>query len=163
MTPARGGDLVDLAATCLSDLEAAGATLATAESLTAGLVASTLASVPGASTVLRGGVAAYATDVKVSVLGLDPTIVSRFGVISAECAEAMATRAGALFSADWAVSTTGVAGPDPQDGHPAGEVYVAVASPSGAVSSRRLDLAGSRQQIREATVFEVLALLHSLL
>ena len=147
------------AADCLHLLETRGQTLVTAESLTAGLVCATLATVPGSSTVLRGGLAAYATDLKIDVLGVDPELVRSAGVFSRACAEAMATRAMALLRADWAVSTTGVAGPDPQDGHPAGEVYVGVGGPDGVLVSRALTLTGGRQQIRVATVDAVLDLL----
>ncbi len=151
-----------LAAECLRDLQHGGRTLATAESLTCGLIASTLASVPGASAVLRGGLAAYATDIKTDLLGIDPTVVATYGVISVACAEAMALRARHLFGADWAVATTGVAGPDPQDGHPPGEAYVAAAGPLG-VRSRALALTGSREQIRLATAEAALLLLRELI
>ena len=147
------------AGACLDALRRRGATLATAESLTCGLVAAALASVPGASDVLRGGVAAYATDVKIGVLGVDAGLVARHGVVSAACAEAMASGARALLGADFAVSTTGVAGPGPSDGHPAGEVYVAVAGPHSAPVSRRLLLPGDRAAVRQASVAAALALL----
>lgn len=156
-------DIFDLAVTVakqvLEALRASSQTLATAESLTCGLLAGTVASVPGASAVLRGGLAAYATDVKTSVLGVDRLLIAEAGVVSAPCAEAMAVQARRLFGADWSLSTTGVAGPDPQDGHPVGEVYVAVAGPGGGVDSARLDLPGSRQEIRLATVLAALNLL----
>jgi nicotinamide-nucleotide amidase len=150
------------AAACLAALERRGETLGTAESLTAGLVAATFATVPGASNVLRGGVAAYAVDVKTDVLGVAPDVIEAHGVYSAECAEAMANAARATLACDWAVSTTGVAGPDPDDGHPAGEVYVAVAGPGGRVVSQRLDLSGSRQEIRRGSVEAGIALLQQL-
>lgn len=149
-----------LAARCLELLRRVGQTLATAESLTAGLVSATLAAVPGASDVLRGGVVAYASDVKTALLGVDPAVVSTFGVVSAECAEAMARGAAELIPATWAVATTGVAGPDPQEDQPVGTVYVAVAGPGGVERGRALALAGDRQQIRIASVVEVLRLLH---
>lgn len=148
----------DLAAACLGRLRAQGATLATAESLTAGMVASTLADVPGASDVLLGGIAAYASEVKVAVLGVDAGLVTTYGVVSRECAAAMARRAVELFGATWAVSTTGVAGPDRQEGQPVGTVYVAVAGPDVDVA-RELRLDGSRAEIRAATVVEALTLL----
>jgi nicotinamide-nucleotide amidase len=146
---------------CLDALRARGATLATAESLTAGLVSSSLAAVPGASDVLRGGLVAYATDVKTSLLGVDQQTVDAFGVVSAECAQAMAVRARELFGATWALSTTGVAGPDRQEGKAVGTVFVGVAGPD-AVQVRALSLPGSRDAIRRATVQEVLALLAGL-
>jgi nicotinamide-nucleotide amidase len=150
------GDLV--AGRCLDVLRDRGQTLATAESLTAGLVCATVASVPGASDCLRGGIAAYATDVKTSVLGVDPGLIAAHGVVSAECAASMADRARALLGADWAVATTGVAGPTGQDGQPVGTVYVAVAGPAAAVV-RRLATDGTRGQIRRAAVDAALGLL----
>lgn len=147
-----------LAGRCLELMRSAGSTLATAESLTAGLVTATLASVPGASDVLRGGLVAYATDVKTSVLGVDPDLVATYGVVSGECASAMARRALDLFDATWAVSATGVAGPNGQDGKPAGTVYVGVAGP-GAEAVRQLALTGTRSEVRRMTVLEALTLL----
>lgn len=138
------------------------ATVATAESLTCGLIAATLAQVPGASRVLRGGLAAYATDVKVAVLGLDKTLVDRYGVISAECAAAMAVRATSVFMSDWALASTGVAGPDPQEGQEVGTVYIAVAGPS-IVRTQALHLLGTREDIRVATVEAALLLLSQML
>jgi len=151
-----------LAAGCLDLLRARGETLATAESLTAGLISARLAEVPGASDVLRGGLVAYATDVKTSVLGVPSEVVERYGAVSAACAEAMATRALAVFGSDWAVAATGVAGPDLQEGRPAGTVYVAVAGP-GDVRTQKLGLDGGRGEIRAATVDAVLALLEAAL
>ncbi|MGH3473104.1 MAG: CinA family protein [Nocardioidaceae bacterium] len=146
----------------LHDLRARGQTLATAESLTAGLIAATVAAVPGASDVLRGGLAAYASDVKSTVLGVPADLLASQGVISAGCARAMATRARVVFEADWAVAATGVAGPDAQEGKPVGTVYVAAAGP-GVVRVQQLDLTGTRQQIRWSSVESALSLLHDLL
>ncbi len=158
MTTVPEASVETVAASCLDRLRHAGQTLATAESLTAGLVSATLASVPGASDVLRGGLAAYASDVKTSVLGVDAQLVALHGVVSEECARAMAVRAALLFESTWAVSTTGVAGPDRQEGKPPGTVYVAVAGP-GVARVRALALAGTRDEIRRATVLDVLTLL----
>lgn len=146
------------AGACLTLLREQGATLATAESLTAGLVCATLARVPGASDVLRGGLAAYATDVKTAVLRVDAGLVAEHGVVSSQCARAMAMGARGLLSADWAVSATGVAGPDRQEGKPVGTVFVAAAGPA-AVRVRELRLSGSRDEIRLATVDGALDLL----
>jgi nicotinamide-nucleotide amidase len=146
------------AAALLAVLRARGETLSTAESLTAGLIASTLAEIPGASDVLRGGIAAYATEVKSSVLGVDPGLIAREGVVSAPCAEAMAIRAKALFESDWAVSATGVAGPTEQDGVAVGTVYVAAAGPQG-VNSRRVALDGGRDTVRSGAAAAALDLL----
>lgn len=147
-----------VAETCLDALRDRGETLSTAESLTAGLIAATLADVAGASDVLRGGLAAYATETKISVLGVDPLVIERAGVVSAACAEAMAERARLFFASDWAVSATGVAGPTEQDGRPAGTVFVAAAGPD-LVRSRGLTLSGGRNDIRLASVEAALKLL----
>lgn len=154
--------MIGPAAGCLSLLRRRQQSVATAESLTCGLIAATLASVPGASAVLRGGLAAYATDVKTSVLGVDAGLVAEFGVISTECVESMAARARIVFASDWAVASTGVAGPDRQEGHPVGTVFVAVEGPQTR-RSEALQLSGERNDIRAATVHAALALLESAL
>jgi nicotinamide-nucleotide amidase len=146
----------------LDRLRARGETLSTAESVTAGLIVSMLADVAGASDVLRGGVAAYATGVKTSVLGVDRDLIDREGVVSAACAEAMAVRATLLFETTWAVSATGVAGPTEQDGVPVGTVYVAAAGP-GRLASRLLELGGGRATVRAVAATAALALLGELI
>ena len=93
-----------------------GATLGTAESLTGGRLAALLTAVPGSSETYVGGVVSYATAVKTEVLGVPPEVVETYGVVSAECARAMASGARRVLGATYAVSTTGVAGPGPQDG-----------------------------------------------
>ena len=100
------------AAAALDLLRAAGATLATAESLTGGRLAALLTAVPGASAVYRGGVVAYASDVKVDVLGVPAAVVERYGVVSPECAGEMARAVRGLTGSTYGLSTTGVAGPD---------------------------------------------------
>ena len=139
-------------------LAARGLTVATAESLTGGLIVGALTAVPGASAVVRGGVVAYATDVKVSVLGVDGALVARVGAVDADVAAQMAVGVAALLGADLAVACTGVAGPDAHDGHGPGEVYVAVWS-QGESAVERLDLEGTRDQVRAATVDRALAML----
>lgn len=138
----------------------ANKTVATGESLTAGLIASTIATVPGASKVLRGGVVAYASDLKSVGLGVPTAMIERGGVIQAPVAGAMAEGARAWAKTDFGLACTGVAGPDPQDGHPVGEVHVAVAGPvDGAVRTHSLTLAGDRDAIRHGTVLVVLGML----
>jgi nicotinamide-nucleotide amidase len=151
-----GGD--DAAARVVQLLRDRGSTLATAESLTGGLVAGALTDVPGASAVLRGGVVSYAADVKRDVLGVPQELLDRHGTVSRECVVAMAQGVRALMEADWALATTGVAGPDPSEGHPVGTVHVAVAGEHG-TTARALHLHGSRTEVRAATVTRVLALL----
>lgn len=142
----------------LDTLADRGQSLATAESLTGGLVAAQLASVPGASRSFLGGVVSYASQVKQDVLGVPSDVVAVHGVVSEECAAAMASGVRDLLHATWGVSTTGVAGPDLQEGKAVGTVWIAVAGPAG-VRTRRLSLDGDRTEIREQACDEVLSLL----
>lgn len=116
-----------------------------AESLTGGELAALLSGAPGSSEVFLGGVVAYATEVKRQVLG-----VSVEQVVSAPCAEQLATGVRALLGADWALATTGVAGPAEQEGQPVGTVFVGVAGPTG-VRAHQLHLSGERAQVRAET------------
>ncbi|WP_069387204.1 CinA family protein [Cellulosimicrobium cellulans] len=134
-----------------------GWTLGVAESLTGGLVAAAVVDVPGASRVLRGGVVAYATDVKASLLGVDPGLLARRGAVDPDVAAQMAAGAARVLGADVGVATTGVAGPDPQDGHPPGLVHVAVRTPAAAVV-RTLRLQGGREAVRRSTTTAVIEL-----
>lgn len=134
-----------------------GWTLGVAESLTGGLVAAAVVDVPGASRVLRGGVVAYATDVKASLLGVDAGLLARRGAVDPDVAAGMAAGAARVLGADVGVATTGVAGPDPQDGHPPGLVHVAVRTPE-AVHVRTLRLQGGRDAVRRATTAAVIEL-----
>lgn len=144
----------------LDGLAGAGESLATAESLTGGGLAALVTQVPGASRVFLGGVVSYATEVKTRVLGVPPEVVSAHGVVSAACAEAMARGARRLLGSTWAMATTGVAGPDEQEGRPVGTVFVAVAGPSGGVV-RELRLSGGRRRIQEQACAAALDLLVS--
>jgi nicotinamide-nucleotide amidase len=137
---------------------AAGLTIAVAESLTAGLVTARLADVPGASTVLRGGVVAYASDLKASLLGVDPALLAEHGPVAAEVAVQMACGARERLGADVAVATTGVAGPDPQGDQPPGTVFVATAT-DDTTRYRGIHLFGPREQVRRETVDLALGLL----
>lgn len=157
MTPTPDGT-GSPAAECLRLLQARGETVATAESLTAGLISATLASVPGASAALLGGVAAYTTEVKAKVLRIPQRILAEHGAVSGQCAEAMAVSVRELFAATWGVSATGVAGPDRQEGHQVGTVFVGVGGPGGA-QVRRLDLPGERNEVRLGSVNAALSLL----
>jgi nicotinamide-nucleotide amidase len=135
-------------------------TLACAESLTGGLVCATVTDVPGASAVLRGGVVSYATEVKASVLGVDADLLSRAGAVDADVARQMAEGVCRVLGSDWGVATTGVAGPDPQDGAAVGTVFVAVAGPGGS-EVRRHHFSGDRSAIRTAAVGAAMDLLRS--
>src|SRR3954453_21180806 len=133
-------------------------TLATAESLTGGLVAATIVEIPGVSAVYRGGLVVYATDLKASLAEVPEVLLAERGPVDPDVAVALAAGARARCGADWGLATTGVAGPEPQDGKPVGLVYVAVAGPGGS-AVRELLLRGSRAEIRAETVTTVLALL----
>ncbi|WP_211304923.1 CinA family protein [Streptomyces albireticuli] len=147
------------AAAVLRALADGGRTVAAAESLTGGLVAAELTAVPGASRSVRGSVTAYATEVKREVLGVDGGLLATRGAVDGEVAGQMARGVRALLGADWGVATTGVAGPDAQDGKPVGTVFVAAAGPDGAMSVRELSLDGDRARIRAESVQAVLELL----
>jgi nicotinamide-nucleotide amidase len=139
------------AAEVVAALAARGLTIAVAESLTGGLVVAELVSVPGASAVVRGGVVAYATDLKASLLGVDPALLDAVGPIDGRVAEQMAAGVRTRLGADIGLATTGVAGPDPQDGHPPGEVWLGIATGTG-TRSGALALSGDRAEIRAETV-----------
>lgn len=162
------------AADVVGKLTSLGQTLAAAESLTAGLFCATVAGVPGASAVLRGGLVTYATDLKASLADVPGAVLEAHGPVAAETAHAMAEGARRRCASDWSVALTGVAGPDPQDGHDVGEVWCAIGCPpahgagagaKGAGEPRivveRLDLdpAAGRWGIRTGAVAGALELL----
>lgn len=145
------------AAALLQALGARGWTVATAESLTGGRVVSALVDVPGASAHVRGGIVAYASDVKASALGVEAGLLASAGPVDPEVAVQMAEGVRRALGADVGLATTGVAGPDPQGDAPVGTVHVAVATPGG-VEVASLLLEGSRDDIRARTVERVIAL-----
>lgn len=136
-----------------------GLSLAVAESLTAGLVCAELASTPGASKFLLGGVVCYQDDVKIQQLGVSADLLAKRTAIDSEVAMQLALGVRANFAADCSrgvnqvigISTTGVAGPDPVGDKPVGLVYIGIASAFG-VRAVALNLSGSRSEIRAATV-----------
>lgn len=147
-----------LAAHVVEALREAGATVATAESLTGGRLCAALVDVPGASHVVCGGIVAYTRAAKQDVLGVDAATLDDAGTVSAVTAGQMATRARAAFGATYALATTGVAGPEPSEGKPAGTVFIALACDDGLLVEP-LSLAGDRDTIRNGTVAESLSLL----
>ncbi|MCL3860178.1 CinA family protein [Actinotalea sp. K2] len=155
---ARRADATEL----LSLLVAAGRTIAVAESLTGGDLTASLVQVPGASRALRGGVVAYATDLKEVLLDVPHALLEEHGAVHPEVAVAMAQGVRARLGADYGLATTGVAGPDPQGAHRPGTVYVAVADD---LSEEVVSLApgagaspSTRDEIRAAACREALAL-----
>jgi PncC family amidohydrolase len=155
MSGAEAREIVEL-------LTARGQTVALAESLTGGLVTAALTSVPGASVVVRGGIVAYATELKALLLGVPSDLLARHGPVDPGVAAAMAAGVRARLGATYGLSTTGVAGPGPADGKRQGTVFIAVEGPSGPAGSG-LELAGDRQQVRIETVRCALSLLVSAL
>ncbi len=137
-------------------LRVAGATVATAESLTGGLVCSTLVSVAGASDVVLGGIVAYAADAKIELLDVDQELIDDRGTVDPDVAAQMAFGAQERFNATYGLATTGVAGPGESEGKPEGTVHIAIAGPDG-VRTTALQLSGERDTIRKGTVDALLA------
>jgi nicotinamide-nucleotide amidase len=160
----------EIAAEIVGLLAARGQTAAVAESLTGGLLAAALTAVPGASACFRGGVIAYATDLKATMLGVSPDLLAQHGAVHPDVAAAMAAGVCRRMAATIGAATTGVAGPDPSDGQPVGTVYIAVSTgpetagstgpeAAGGTVVRSLALRGSRDEIRRETVAQCLRLL----
>jgi nicotinamide-nucleotide amidase len=143
-------ETVGLARLVLDAARTRGVSIAVAESLTGGLVCAQLVAVPGASLVFRGGVVAYATEVKSTVLDVDPHLLDVSGPVSSEVALAMASGVRARLGSSLGIATTGVAGPDPHGGRAPGTAFVAVVG--GAASDlgevRALRLSGDRSAVR---------------
>lgn len=150
-----------VAARVLDLLRGRSETLATAESLTGGMIGAALTDVPGASAAYVGGVVTYATRLKSELAGVNPAVLDARGPVDGLTARQMALGVAARCGADWGLAVTGVAGPDPQDGHPVGQVFIAVAdrSDGGSYTVDELRLSGSRSDIRAATVDAALELL----
>lgn len=143
-----GVDVPSLEAVVFALLKEKGLTLGTAESCTGGLVAKRMTDLAGVSSVFRGGVVSYATEVKHAVLGVDQGLLDRYGAVSEPTARAMAEGARRVLGCDLAISTTGVAGPDPDErGNPVGLVFIGLATPDG-TWVRRVDLSMGRERIR---------------
>ena len=139
---------------------ARGWMLATAESLTAGAVVARLADVPGSSAAIAGGAACYSYEAKTRVLGVDADLLAATGAVTEEVAAAMAEGALALYDADLAVSTTGVAGPGPDArGAAEGTVMLGIARRGRSTWTRELRLSGGRAEIRSRTVDAALMML----
>ncbi|MBP2702753.1 CinA family protein [Microbispora sp. RL4-1S] len=151
------------AARILSVLVRRGATVSVAESLTGGLIGAAMTEPMGASAAFRGGVIAYATDLKGSLLGVPSALLDKVGAVHPEVAAGMARGVRALTRSDYGLAVTGVAGPEPQDGRPVGTVHVALCGPGERVWHRDLHLSGDRDEIRRRTCQEALGLLEGVL
>jgi nicotinamide-nucleotide amidase len=136
-----------------------GKTLATAESCTGGKIAQKITAIPGASNYFKGSVVSYATQAKLEVLNIDKKIIDKFTVVSTQVAEAMATQAQVLFKTDYAISTTGNAGPTKGDGNAeVGTVCIALATPKG-VFSEEFHLGNHRTKVINKAVNKAFELL----
>lgn len=133
-----------------------GLTIATAESLTGGALASSFVDVPGASRVFLGGVVTYATETKTSVLAVDATRLAEFGPVDSVVAQQMALNVAEKFGSDIGLATTGVAGPGPADGHPAGTVWIAIVRDGDVILCEKLALPGERTAVRAGTIHAIL-------
>ena len=155
-----GVDVPNLEAVCLDLLKKRGATLAAAESCTGGLIAKRLTDVPGASAAFLGGVVSYASAVKADVLRVPQALLSEHGAVSEPVARAMAEGVRALTGADYALSVTGVAGPDSDErGNPVGLVYIGLATPAGTTVRECRFGKRTREHIRQQsanTAFDLL-------
>ncbi|MGH3689499.1 MAG: CinA family protein [Microbacterium sp.] len=146
----------EAAAAVLSGLARRGWTLGVAESLTGGALCAEVVSVSGASAVLRGGVVAYATPIKNTVLGVDPALLAEHGPVHPQVAVQMADGVRRVVgidgeAAEVGISTTGIAGPDSPDGQPVGTVHVGIVTPD-ASSVRSFRFSGDRASVRAQTV-----------
>lgn len=159
--------VVTSASELVAELKARGFSIAVAESLTGGLVVAELVSVPGASAVVAGGVVAYQTELKHSLLGVSADLLAAEGAVHPDVAAQMARGARERLTlggepATIGVATTGVAGPDPQDGQQVGTVFVGVSWGSRS-DVTALHLEGGRRAIREKTVSESLLAVHRMI
>ncbi|RAO14068.1 Nicotinamide-nucleotide amidase [Micromonospora noduli] len=153
-----GAEVGSAAAAVVHRLAERHETLATVESLTGGSLAASIVNIAGVSGVYRGGLVVYATELKATLAGVPDDLLSERGPVDPEVAAALAEGGRQRCGADWGLATTGVAGPEPQDGKPVGLVYVAVAGPNGG-EVRQLDLGNGRDHVRAEAVVEALRLL----
>lgn len=158
------GEHLSFEAYVLNLLEEHQKTLSVAESLTGGLVMSSLTAIPGASTVIKGGFVTYQTQQKEKLLGIKPEIIEEYTVVSAEVAQEMAEKCLAHCKSDFALSLTGVAGPGPLEEHPAGLVFIALAIKDEPTQIIKLMIDGKpREVVREIAKHEALNLLRKYL
>jgi nicotinamide-nucleotide amidase len=139
-------------------LLARGETVATAESLTAGLVGAALTTTPGSSATYRGGLIVYATDLKASLAGVPAELLAARGAVDPDVAAALAAGVRERLGASWGLGLTGVAGPDSQDGMPVGTLFVAVADGIEQPTVSRSVLTGDRGAVRLSAVDVALTL-----
>ena len=147
--------IVELTTEIIHVLRERNETLCTAESLTAGALSSAIVRISGASDIFVGGLTAYRDEIKISHLHIDPILIAEHTSVSEQVAVAMARGARESFGTTWAISTTGVAGPNPLDGHPVGVVWVAIEGPIS--QTIELSLSGERESVRNAATASAIA------
>lgn len=148
-------EMIGVTSDVIDALRERGETVSTAESLTAGAVSSAIVTIAGASDVFVGGITAYRDEIKISHLGIDPALINEHTSISEQVAVAMAKGAMKSFGTTWAIATTGVAGPNPIDGHRRGAVWVAIEGPIS--QTIELSLSGERESVRNAATASAIA------
>lgn len=132
-------------------------TIAVAESCSGGLISEWITRISGSSKVFKGGLVAYANEIKTQVLGVESDLIHNFGAVSSEVALAMATQTIRVFKTDWAVSVTGIAGPTGGNAQkPVGTVFIAIASPKHSEFRKCFYENASRQRVRELSALEAL-------
>jgi nicotinamide-nucleotide amidase len=149
----------ELAAQVHELLLSRGETVATAESITGGLVGGALTTTPGSSATYRGGLIVYATDLKASLAGVSLALLEKHGAVDPDVAAALAVGARDRLGATWGLGLTGVAGPDPQDGKPVGTLFVGLAGSAGDPTVTSALVSGDRAMIRSGAVELALTLL----
>lgn len=127
-------------------------TISSCESITGGLFSKTITDIPGASKVFKGAIVSYNNEIKIKVVKVKAKIIKKYGVVSAECALAMAKNVTKIFQTDIAISFTGNAGPDNLENKPSGLVYLAIFLSKKQFWVEELNFKGNRDQIRKAVV-----------
>ncbi|CAB4680121.1 MAG: nicotinamide-nucleotide amidohydrolase family protein [Actinobacteria bacterium] len=147
---------LELATTVIKQLRKSGNTLAVAESLTGGGLGAALTEVAGSSEVFLGGITTYSDASKVKLLEIPKRLISKHTAVSEEVAKAMAESVRKIFKSDFAISTTGVAGPGKAYGKSAGSVWLAISTKKEVIAIE-LSIAGDRATVRKATIESALA------
>ena len=164
-TPRSTETTYQIACEVIDLLKESGESLGVSESLTGGGLMNTITSVEGCSTAFRGGVVSYATPIKQHLLQVDGDLIAEQGVINPDVAAQMAIGARTITThqdmtpTSWGIGTTGVAGPNSQNGKPVGMVFIGIASSSGGKGFGPFHFPGSPERVREATIVEALNLL----
>ncbi|MEH7882695.1 competence/damage-inducible protein A [Bacillus sp. JJ1609] len=127
-------------------------TLTAAESLTGGMFQQEVTSIPGVSSIYKGGIVCYSNEAKIKLVNVNPETIEKYGAVSGECAKELAVNTAVLLNADIGISFTGVAGPDELEGHPAGTVFIGISIKGQPVYAEKFNLGGSRKAIRTRAV-----------